>query len=326
MSQSLRLTTENADAGLRLDRFLTSRCTELSRTGIQAALKASAFSVNGRLAKPGLKLKAGDVVEGALPATEPRGRKGPAAEPVPFGVLHEDDAIIVVNKPAGLVVHPGAGRPNGTLVNGLLHRYGRSLSRLGGEERPGIVHRLDMDTSGVLLVARQSRVHRALALLFKERKIKKIYRALVWGELSGEGEVDRAIGRCPTARAQMRVDAEGGRPALSRWEAKRGNGWVTELLVRPQTGRTHQIRVHLASIGHPIVGDTVYGGGRDRAQRVQPLHRPAALELMKRVTRLQLHAESLAFVHPVTRKPVVFKAPLPRDMKEATAGLFKARA
>jgi len=287
-------------AGERLDLFLAQSIPELSRSRIQRLIKEGRVTINGiKALKPRQKLAGKEEIELEIPPPE---KILLEPEPgVPFEILYEDRDIVVLNKPPGLVVHPAAGHSKGTLVQGLLARV-RDLSGIGGELRPGIVHRLDKDTSGLLLVAKHDQAHQALSLQFKEREVSKVYLALVHGVPSlSSGHVDRPLGRHPVHRKKMSIQPH-GREAYTAWKVREGFKRMRAALleVYPRTGRTHQIRVHLASIGHPIVGDRLYGGLRPTG--------PKALRQM-------LHAWKLSFFHPHTGKRLSFEAPLPPDFQ-----------
>jgi 23S rRNA pseudouridine1911/1915/1917 synthase len=283
------------DQGERLDVFVARHCDGLSRSQAHRLIQERQVTVNSRPAKPSLIVQPGDRVRVRVPPPEAL-----EAEPeaVPLDILYEDNDILVVDKPAGMVVHPGAGRTRNTLVNALL-AHCPDLSGIGGRLRPGIVHRLDKDTSGLLLVAKNDRAHDSLSRQLKERTVEKGYLALVRGRVEPrEGVIEGAIGRDPRDRKRMAI-VEGGREARTGYRVREHMGGFTLLDVTPSTGRTHQIRVHLAAIGHPIVGDAVYG-------------RPSSL-----VARQFLHAGRVAFRHPADDRRLAFESPLPVDLERA---------
>lgn len=308
-----RLEVETAAAGERLDAWLARRLPDLSRSRVQALLGEGAIQVDGRAARASSRVRAGQAVVVAVPdpvAAEPR------PEDIPLRVLHEDSRLLVLDKPPGLVVHPGAGRGSGTLVNALLHHVG-DLSGVGGVLRPGIVHRLDRGTSGVMVVAKDDETHRALSAQFAGRTVEKQYLAVVHGVPAGRrGTVEASIGRDPVHRQRMSVRAPRGRPARSTWEVEEALDGASLVRVRIHTGRTHQVRVHLASIGHPLVGDVTYGGRREPSSR-----KPAARDAIRCFARPALHAAVLAFDHPQTKERVRFEAPLPEDLRALIAGI-----
>lgn len=282
----------------RLDHFLQEKLSEYSRSRIQSWIKEGRVKVDGSPAKSSLLLRGGETID-VFPAGLPPLKATP--EDLPVEVLYEDAALIAVNKPTGLAVHTGAGLYEGTLVNRLVHRFG-ALSQLGGEMRPGIVHRLDKETSGVLLVARTDASHRALAAQFAGRTVEKTYLALVHGKvLADSGRITKPIARDPVRRTRMTARLGSGREALTDFRVRRRFEKFTYLEVRIGTGRTHQIRVHLASIGHPVAGDRVYGA-------------PPA-------ERLFLHAWKIAFISPATGEKVTVEAPLPPALEAWLAGL-----
>lgn len=300
-------TVASEQGGLRLDLFLTGREMGLSRTQIGRAVDEGQVRVNGRPGRAGRKLKAGDVVEIVLPAARP---SGVIPEAIPLKILYEDESLLVVDKPAGMVVHPAAGHSTGTLVNALLHHC-RDLSGIGGVLRPGIVHRLDKETSGLMVVAKSDHAHRGLAGQFKNREVKKTYQSLVYGDPKSEtGRIESALGRHPTDRKRMSTQSRRGRSALTVWRVRERYRVAALLEVNIETGRTHQIRVHLTELGHPIVGDRVYGG----AGRIRTVGDPAARARMKALDRQGLHAWRLSFTHPVTGEAMQFLSPLPEDM------------
>ncbi|HEV8310068.1 MAG TPA: RluA family pseudouridine synthase [Methylomirabilota bacterium] len=302
------------DAGLRLDRFLQSRAGDLSRTRLQSLIEAGRVLVDGRRRKASHPLRAGQVVTLEVPAPVSLAL---APESIPLDIVYEDAALLVLDKPAGLVVHPGAGHSTGTLVHALLAHCGPALSGIGGVRRPGIVHRLDRGTSGLLVVAKSDRAHLALARQLKARSVERRYLALVHGAVPRlEGRIETAIGRHPRDRLRMAVRPPGaGRAALTRYrvlERFEAPAPSTFLAVELGTGRTHQIRVHLAHLGFPVVGDRTY---RRRDTR------PPTPELAARVDALRglaLHAAVLGFTHPESGQRLRFEAPLP----PAFAGLL----
>jgi 23S rRNA pseudouridine1911/1915/1917 synthase len=304
--RSDRVVTDEEAAGQRLDRWLAWRFPAESRARLQSLIAAAAVRVDGRPPRPALRLKAGQTIEVDWPEPEPA---VPQPEALPLTIVHEDADLLVVDKPAGLVVHPGAGATGGTLVNALLHHV-RDLSGVGGVLRPGIVHRLDRGTSGLLVVAKHDAAHRDLSHQFAERAVSKEYLALVLGTpRRKEGTVDAAIGRHPVDRKKMSVLRRGGREARSTYRVLEALDGSALLRVRIHTGRTHQIRVHLASLGHPVAGDSVYGG-----LRLPRCRRAASREALQSLTRPALHAAHLSFRHPATGARLTFDSPLPPDL------------
>jgi 23S rRNA pseudouridine1911/1915/1917 synthase len=286
------------DRGKRLDAFLRERMPEYSRARIQDWIEAGRVLVDSQPARSSYLLRGAEQISVAPMALPPL-RAEP--EDLPLEILYEDAAVIAVNKPAGMVVHAGAGHAAGTLVNALLHRFG-SLSTLGGDLRPGIVHRLDRDTSGVLLVARNDRAHRALAAQFHDRKVEKIYLALVHGLMrSKQGRIQSPIARDPVRRTRMTARLASGRAALTEYRVLDTFGDLTLLEVRIGTGRTHQIRVHLSSLGHPVAGDRLYGA-------------PARIHGAPALNRIFLHAHRIRFFSPATGEPVVIESPLAPEL------------
>ena len=295
------------DAGRRLDVFL-ARASGLSRARVQDLIEQGHVLVGGHPQKPRHALRVGECVSVAVPDPEPLAL---APEPIPLDILYEDEDLLVLNKPAGLVVHPGAGRATGTLVHALL-AHCRDLPGIGGVERPGIVHRLDRETSGVMVVAKSEAAHASLSAQFKNRVVRKRYLALVRGAVEREtGRIDAAIGRREHDRKRMGVRARGGREARTAYRVLRRLPAMTLVEASLETGRTHQIRVHFAHIGHPVIGDAVYGGRRGRQLA-------AAGEA--RAERHMLHAWRLGFRHPRTGGWLEFTAPVPEDLR-ALAGL-----
>jgi 23S rRNA pseudouridine1911/1915/1917 synthase len=295
----------------RLDAWIAEQLPELSRSRVAQLIRSGCVTLNGRLPRKRDVPSRGDVVEIEIPPPEPSPLQ---PEPIPLRVAHEDDDLLVIDKPAGLVVHPAPGHRAGTLVNALLHHVG-GLASVGGVQRPGIVHRLDKQTSGLMLVARTDLAHRALSAALKRREIRRAYLVAAWGHVARETlSVEAPIGRSPADRKRMAVVA-GGRPAVTHF--RRLERWLAADLLeaRLETGRTHQIRVHLLSIGHPVVGDPDYGGGGERG--VSGPGRTWARELARRVPRQFLHAHELAFHHPRTGVRLVFHSPLPPELAAA---------
>ena len=307
------------DAGVRLDQFVT-RCADLTRSAAARLIEEEMVRVNGKTVAKNYKIAKGDTLEIFLP--EP-GPIEALPENIPLDIVYEDADIIVINKPVGMVVHPAAGNPTGTLVNALLYHCGASLSGIGGVIRPGIVHRIDKDTSGLLVVAKNDEAHLDLSAQLKEHHISRIYTAIAIGNLREEsGTVDAPIGRHPVDRKKMAVIHNSdlrSREAITHWSVLArgeadGNSFT---LVRCQleTGRTHQIRVHMASIGHPLLGDTVYGGANTR---FESRHRAS-------ITGQCLHAGELRLTHPRTKQEMRFTAPMPSNMQHVVDILFETK-
>ncbi len=331
-------------AGQRLDQFLAAQLPDTSRARVQQLISESKALVNGSPAKPSLKLRGGEEVTVLGDPTLPPLRA--IAEDIPLDVIYEDADIAVVNKPAGMMVHAGAGatddeRNRGTLVNALLHRFSK-LSEVGGELRPGIVHRLDKETSGLIVVAKNDVAHRKLALQFSGRKVKKRYVALVHGwPAKDSGTINAAISRDVVRRTRMTTKGRAGRTAVTHYEVKQRiespYGKFALVDVRIETGRTHQIRVHMSSIGHPVVGDSLYGAARElrvsaawrasrnRAQNVSSASASAdvskAVPTVLSFNRNFLHSAAIEFTHPRTGEPLSFAAPLPDELQSFLASL-----
>jgi len=313
-SGTVHLTVPDEAEGTRLDRFLSEQVQSRTRSFLERLIREGHVQVDGRAApKPGLGLRAGMRVRVEIPAPLP---DRPLPEAIPVEVRHEDDHLLVVVKPAGLVTHPGHGCQTGTLVNALLGLR-TSLAPAGGSRRPGIVHRLDRETSGLMVVAKTDPAHLALSRSFALREVEKRYVALVWGRLDPpEGTVDRKIGRSRTHRTRMSVSATRGRTAVTHYRTRNTLTGFTLLTIEIETGRTHQIRVHLQSLHHPVVGDSRYGG-RGWNQVLDPIRRKA----LKEFDRLALHASELAFPHPATGENLRFHAELPSDFQELVSVL-----
>lgn len=314
-SEPLAFEATEADAGTRLDAFLASRVEGVSRTLLKRAIEEGDVLVSGRAAKPSHKLRAGERVEVEELPAPPAAELTP--EDIPLDIVYEDAEVVVVNKPAGMVVHPAAGVHSGTLANALAFHF-KQLSE-SGSLRPGIVHRLDRDTSGLVVVAKTAQAHENLAEQFRARTVFKSYAALVHGVVKDDkGKIEQPVARDPRNRTRMAV-VRGGRAALSFWKVRRRFGRMTLLDVEIKTGRTHQIRVHLAWMNHPVVGDEVYGMGRDKT-----VADPKARQAIAALGRQFLHAERLGFHHPSTGEWMGFNAPLPRELAEFVEKLESA--
>ena len=297
-----------AEESRRLDQFVTERLPDYSRSFYAALIKNGLIRVNQQQVKAGYRLRNGDRISVTLPVAS---APGVAPEPMPLTILFEDEYLLIVNKPAGLVVHPGAGNTQGTLVSGLLN-YTRQLSSVGGPNRPGLVHRLDKDTSGVLIVAKSNPAHWRLSALFAERKVEKEYRAIVWGLPDpSEGIIDAALRRSPANR-QKYIVHQAGRSARTRYRVVEDFHLMAEVALILETGRTHQARVHLAYLGHPVVGDRLYGGGKSGGHfnQAERTHIEAVFRL---VHRQLLHAWRIRFRHPFRDVEIEVRAPLPED-------------
>ena len=287
--------------GERVDAFLARSVPDLTRSAAQRLLERGAVTLRGRAAKKNDKTRLGDSLTVCLPEPQPVDL---VPQNIPLDVIYEDDDVIVVNKPVGLVVHPAPGHPDGTLVNALLYHCGTSLSGINGELRPGIVHRIDRDTSGLIVAAKNDRAHLALAAQLQDHSLARVYEAVAVGGFREDcGTVDAPIGRHPVDRKKMAVDRKNGREAVTHWSVLARYPGYTHVECRLETGRTHQIRVHLASIGHPLLGDTVYGSKKP----------------WPGLAGQCLHARRLRFVHPSTGEPLELECPLPdwlRDVLE----------
>jgi 23S rRNA pseudouridine1911/1915/1917 synthase len=318
-SQRFEIAAGAEDKGARLDRFLADRIAELSRTRLKALILEGAVEVSGRTVRdPEYRVNAGDEIAVGIPEAEPA---KPAGEKIPLDIVYEDKDVVVIDKPAGLVVHPAAGNRSGTLVNALIAHCGASLSGIGGEKRPGIVHRLDKDTSGLLVVAKNDAAHRSLSEQFADHgrtnELSRGYLAFAWGAPKPErGTIDAPIARDPRSRVKMAV-RKGGKEAVTHYEVLQkypgadGKPVASMVECELETGRTHQIRVHLAKVGHPLLGDAVYGAGFQSKSVLLPQQTQAKL---KALNRQALHAFRLAFSHPRTGKLLSFESKLPKDL------------
>ena len=301
-------------SGERLDHFLAAVIPQTSRSHLQRLISGGAVLVNGAAVSKNHRMTTGDIVTVAELATEPS-----TLEPqdLPISVLYEDDCLIVIDKPAGLVVHPGAANRSGTLVNALLfHRTG-NLSEGSHPERPGIVHRLDKDTSGVLLVAKTDAAHRALATAFASRTVKKRYLGFCIGTPKPDaGSIDLPLGRSRKDPTRQ-IPVLNGKASLTEYRVVESRSGISLVRFMPHTGRTHQIRVHCSSRGFPILGDELYGGGRSRLMQIAPLDRPFAASVFNCFSRQALHAEEISFAHPISGAGMTISSPLPADFQKA---------
>jgi len=296
-----------SEAGNRLDTFLAGK-TGITRSQIQKLIENGDVLVNGAVVSQNYRTKGNEVVSLTIPFEE---TEGLVPEPIPIEILYKDDAVVVVNKPAGMVVYPAAGHGRGTLMNALASRCGK-LAGIGGPLRPGVVHRLDRDTSGVMVVALDGRAYYDLVEQFRKRTTYRKYVAIVYGNLRNDtGEITAPIGRSESDRKKMTTRTRRGKEAITRWKVLKRFGMATLIDVKLGTGRTHQIRVHLSSIGYPVLGDRTYG-------------RKTELEINKRkvfIPRQMLHAEMLGFMHPFSGKYMEFSGPMPEDMREVMDAL-----
>ncbi len=309
------LTVAQADAGQRLDVYLAKKLSWLSRTQIQRLIEQGHVATAGSPRGPKCcdKVIAGDKISVTIPPPQPA---EPQPQDIPLNVLYEDEDLLVVNKPVGMPVHPGAGNPDGTLVNALLARQ-NTLSSIGGVQRPGIVHRLDKDTTGLILVAKNDFAHRRLSEALAARKIHRVYWALVLRQPpANTGVICAPVARHPANRIKMAVVRQGGKEAVTHWKVlERFHGFAL-IECRLETGRTHQIRVHMASIGHPVLGDNLYGGEAARALQLIPPREHELANTIRAAHRQMLHARELTFTHPRTRVPLRFEAQLPDDFQQ----------
>ena len=295
--EKLTLQAAETDAGTRLDAWLAANLKATTRSGAVKLIEGGSVTVEGKLPSKKDKLRGGETVEVTLPEAE---EVDLLPQDIPLDIIYEDADVIVVNKPKGLVVHPAPGHPDGTLVNALLHHCGDSLSGIGGEKRPGIVHRIDRDTSGLMIAAKNDAAHVSLSAQLQDHTLSRVYRCIVTGNLRADsGTVDAPIGRHPIDRKKMAVVA-GGRRAVTHWRVLERFQGYTYVECRLETGRTHQIRVHMAHTGHPILGDTVYGNKKE----------------VKGLQGQCLHAVGLRFIHPRTGEPVELSCPLTEEFEE----------
>ncbi|MDZ4323063.1 MAG: RluA family pseudouridine synthase [Alphaproteobacteria bacterium] len=307
---SFTYTVEKDDQLLRLDKFLAEKSPDLSRTRIKDLIQTGFVHINGQLTQDvSLKVKEDQVIQIEIP---PLIDPMPAPQDIPLDILYEDDDLIVINKPAGLVVHPAPGNPEGTLVNALLSHCGESLSGINGVRRPGIAHRLDKETSGLMVAAKNDKAHQSLAHQLSTRTMSRIYQAIVWGILNPlEGVIEGAIGRDPRHRQRMAL-REKGKFARTHYKTLKMFGRVASLVeCRLDTGRTHQIRVHLAAKGHSLLGDPLYG----KRPRAVPVLLKNTLDTQWSKKRQALHAKELSFIHPTSQEKLTFSTDLPQDIR-----------
>lgn len=295
----------------RLDLFLVNRERDVSRSALQRLIELGRIRINDQMVKPSHKIKPGDRITMDVPKPEPLSIKG---EAIPLEIMFEDESLLVLNKPPGIVVHPAPGNWTGTLVNALLHHFqtsGGTISTIGGKERPGLVHRLDKETSGVMVITKTDTAHRSLAAQFKLHTITRVYEALVWGvPKKGRGLIELAIGRDVKDRKKFSSRTTNPKESVTEYVVERRYGKVAaHVLLHPQTGRTHQLRVHLASLGHPILGDHTYGG------------RKVCTVSDVEIPRVMLHARTLGFTHPATGNVEDFTRPMPDDMERVRHAL-----
>jgi 23S rRNA pseudouridine1911/1915/1917 synthase len=313
--KEIEIIVPNVEKRERIDKFLVNQIENASRSKIEKLIEAGLVLVNGKNVKPSHKISPGERIIVKIPK-EPRPELLP--EPIPLEIIYEDEYLLVVNKPAGMVTHPGYGNYTGTLVNALLYHCS-SLSRVnvsGGEVRPGIVHRLDKDTSGLLVVAKDDETHRQLAKQFFHKTVEREYWAIVWGHFnSSRGVIEAEVGRSRSDRTKFAV-VRGGKPAVTEYEVIEKFEFLSLVKLRLKTGRTHQIRVHLAHIGHPVFGDPTYGGRRIAWGGIDRKKKLFVDELLKIMQRQALHAKTLGFIHPARNEFMRFDSELPDDMKK----------
>jgi 23S rRNA pseudouridine1911/1915/1917 synthase len=312
--KKISFTINKSQIGLRLDIFLAQSDAAISRSHVKYIVEEGDVLVNGKKPKVSQKLKEGDII---ILTQRPPIEATAVAQEMPLNIVYEDEAIIVINKPAGLVVHPAPGNADKTVVNALLFHC-HDLSGIGGVLRPGIVHRLDKDTSGLIVAAKSDEAHRHLSAQFEKHDVHKKYLALVWGDIKGNhGEIVEPVGRHPLNRKKMSTKSNRGRGALTLWKVRERYGAATLLDVEIKTGRTHQIRVHLSDRGYPVVGDAVYGN----SAKINTVRDPLLKAKIKAFNRQALHAAYLSFIHPQKGERVVFTADMPNDMAELCAQL-----
>ena len=318
--ETLQLVVPDGERPKRLDVYLTHQIENATRTKVQSAIEAGLVLVNGRPVKSSYQLNPSDVIDITMPRPP---RSEAQAEDIPLDIVFEDDDLIVLNKSAGMVAHPAYGNYSGTLVNALLH-HTSVLSKVRSDLRPGIVHRLDKDTTGLMVVAKNDAAHAKLAAQFAERTIDREYWAIVWGTFrEASGVIEAALARSKKDRKKVAVARE-GKHAVTEYEVLQEFNFLTLVRLKLRTGRTHQIRVHLAHIGHPVFGDPTYGGRNPNLNTNERKRSQRAANLLKLIDRQALHARTIGFIHPGTGEPMKFESPLPPDMAAVLAELERA--
>ncbi|MGD0279631.1 MAG: RluA family pseudouridine synthase [Smithella sp.] len=312
--EKLNFTIDKSHCRQRLDIFLSQSDADISRSHVKQIIEQNDVLVNNKVPKVSQRLKEGDVI---ILTKRPPVEAATTPQEMPLDIVYEDEAIIVINKPAGMVVHPAPGNPQNTLVNALLYHC-HDLSGIGGVLRPGIVHRLDKDTSGLIVAAKSDDAHRHLSYQFEKHEVQKKYLALVWGDMKdNQGEIVKPVGRHTIDRKKMSTKTKRGKDALTFWKVSERYGVATLLEVEIKTGRTHQIRVHLSDFGYPVIGDAVYGN----STKIRVIADPQLKARLKEFNRQALHAAHLSFIHPTNGKQVVFTADMPPDMADLCAQL-----
>ncbi|MFD2204082.1 RluA family pseudouridine synthase [Kiloniella antarctica] len=312
--QDYTLVVEETEKKNRLDKFLALRLPDLSRSRLQALISQKCLQVDGTIIEtPNYRLKIGQIIDLKIPkAVDPE----PVAQDIPLDVVFEDPYLLIINKPSGLVVHPAPGNADGTLVNALLYHCGEDFKGIGGVKRPGIVHRIDKDTSGLMVVAKTDECHQGLVQLFAAHDIERSYNAVVWGyPKPATGRIEGNIGRSPKNRKKMAVVPRGGKTAITHYKTLKvlSNGVASLIECRLETGRTHQIRVHMTHAGYPLLGDPLYGSQSQSRLKNLPTD---AQEKMKSFERQALHAKTLGFIHPITKENLIFTSELSIDLKD----------
>jgi 23S rRNA pseudouridine1911/1915/1917 synthase len=319
VTAELHLRVDASMRGTRIDRLLSAQFPAITRSRFQKLLRDGCITARGRKVRSAYRVLEGDDIRVRLPPPAPLDLE-PAA--IPLDIVYEDDDLLVIDKPSGMVVHPAAGNRQGTLVQAVLHHF--PALQGGDVVRPGIVHRLDKDTSGLLVVAKNESAHQRLAAMLQARRMRREYTALVWGQIRGPGQVDAPIGRHPVDRKRMSVHSRRGKAAVTHYRVAETFAFTTLLDVRLDSGRTHQIRVHLSSIGHPVFGDATYGGRNSRLTRLPPASRVVAGRALQSMPRQALHATRLSFQHPGTGVDLAFESALPGDFSAILALLRPA--